>query len=127
MKKTELAKAKQAATKRVASRPTSFIAESGPGARQPVLKLPSTLPSGARIRNHPLLHLMSIHIGLDPANRNKSSIAAALGVTPQSLYKWERACRADRNFPLPVLRAQQLATLFKVPPAIFRPDFPWAQ
>jgi len=98
----------------------------GPGSRQPVLKLPSTLPSGQRMRGHPLLHLMTIHIGLDPENRNKSSIARALGIAPQSLYKWERACRADRNFPLPVLRAQQFAQVFKVPPAIFRPDFPWS-
>ena len=98
----------------------------GPGSRQPVLKLPSVMPNGARIKKHPLVFLMDQYLRDDPDNRSKSTLARMLGVTPQSLYKWERACHADRNFPLPVLRAQQFAQFFKIPPATFRPDFPWS-
>ena len=53
---------------------------------------------------------------------NKSDLARALGVRPQSLYKWERLCKADRNFPLPILRAKQAAEFFGVKPSLFRPD-----
>jgi len=96
----------------------------GPGSRQPVLKLPSEV-NGRRIRVHPLVHLMKLEAEAKGEEANKSDVARALGIAPQSLYKWERACKADRNFPLPVLRASQLASYFKVPPSVFRPDFPW--
>jgi DNA-binding XRE family transcriptional regulator len=100
-------------------RPTS-----GPGARQPILKLPSEV-RGKRITRHPFVYLLEDYIEQAPEDNNKSVLAKHLGVRPQSIYKWERACRKDRNFPLPVLRAQQIATFFKVPPSTFRPDFPW--
>ncbi len=53
---------------------------------------------------------------------NKSDLARALNVRPQSLYKWERLCKVDRNFPLPILRAKQVAEFFAVKPSLFRPD-----
>ncbi len=97
---------------------------SGPGARQPILKLPATM-GDKRITRHPFVYLLESYLKEDPEDHNKSVLAKHLGVRPQSIYKWERACRKDRNFPLPVLRAQQIATFFKVPPSTFRPDFPW--
>lgn len=80
------------------------------------------MPNGARTTSHPLVYLMQNKL-IEPDN--KSTLARALGVRPQSIYKWERACRKDRNFPLPVLRARQIADFFKVSPTMFRPDFPW--
>ena len=86
--------------------------------RQPVLKLPSVMPDGKRTSKHPLLYLLKLEGG----EINKSEVARRLGVRPQSLYKWERKCEADRNFPLPAARAAQLGRLFSVSPALFRPD-----
>jgi DNA-binding XRE family transcriptional regulator len=94
----------------------------GPGSRQPQLKLPVTMPDGSRAKGHPLLHFMGKKL---IEGGTKTDVAKVLGVRPQSLYKWERECRQNRNFPLPVLRAKQLASYFNVPPAVFRPDFPW--
>lgn len=102
------------------------VKTTGKGSRQPVLKLPFVMPNGARIRIHPLLWLMKQYAEQQDSEWNKSELARRLGVRPQSLYKWERACKADRNFPLPVLRAKQFAGIFRVNPAIFRPDFPWS-
>lgn len=90
--------------------------------RQPVLKLPSLMPDGKRTKLHPFLWAMKNRF---PEDMNKSDIARRLGVRPQSIYKWERACEADRNFPLPILRASQLADIFGVPPRFFRPDVTW--
>jgi len=103
------------------ARPTS-----GPGARQPVLKLPSVMPNGARTRMHPFLWLLQQYEKQQGPDYNKSELARRLGVRPQSFYKWEHKCAEDRNFPLPVLRAKQLAGIFRVSPATFRPDFPWS-
>lgn len=105
-------------------KPLKLRPASGPGSRQPMLKLPSTMPDGKRTPLHPLIYLMRKHA--DDDTGNKSDVARKLGVRPQSFYKWERACKADRHFPLPVLRAQQLAEHFNVPPSLFRPDFPWS-
>jgi hypothetical protein len=99
-----------------------FIAESGPGSRQPKLKLPLIEVNGKRSTLHPLTALMRLR-GM--TTKDKTALAASMGIKPQSLYKWELACAVDRNFPIPVLRARQLADFFKVPPATFRPDFPW--
>ena len=71
------------------------------------------MPNGRRTTLHPLLWALKDRM---PYDTNKSDIARKLGVKPQSLYKWETACRRDRNFPLPVLRASQLAKIFDVHP-----------
>lgn len=96
---------------------------SGKGSRQPILELPHKMPDGTMAKGHPLLHLMD-KVTADGATV-KARIADCLGVRPQSLYKWERECRNNRNFPLPIRRAKQLADYFKVPPSVLRPDFPW--
>lgn len=101
------------------------LKRTGPGSRQPILKLPSVMPNGKRIRMHPFIYLMKQHIDQHEGAVNKSELARSLQVRPQSLYKWEKACTANRNFPLPVLRARQLADFFNVSPKLFRPDFPW--
>lgn len=93
--------------------------EKGPGSRQPTIKLPSVMPNGKRTTSHPLLWMLTWRM---PPDATKSTVAKALGVKPQSLYKWEHACRKDRNFPVPIKRAQQLGQFFQVPPAMFRPD-----
>lgn len=93
---------------------------SGKGSRQPVLELPVRMPDGTMSKGHPLLHLMERHTA--DGVSVKARVAETLGVRPQSLYKWERECRNNRNFPLPVLRAKQLADFFKVPPSVLRPD-----
>jgi DNA-binding XRE family transcriptional regulator len=103
---------------RVEARPLS-----GPGSRQPVLTLPSIMPDGKRTRMHPLLWALENRM---PEGRNKSDVARALGIQPQSLYKWERSCATNRNFPVPVQRAAQLASYFGIDPVLLRPDFPWA-
>jgi hypothetical protein len=90
-----------------------------PKPRQPTLKLPMDMPDGTRTRMHPFVWLMTTKV---PEEDNKSTIAAKMDIRPQSLYKWEAACRADRNFPIPVLRAAQLADIFGVPPSLLRPD-----
>jgi DNA-binding XRE family transcriptional regulator len=95
----------------------------GPGSRQPVLTLSAEMPDGKIAEGHPLLYLMEKR--LSKGDVTKTDVAKLLGVRPQSLYKWERECRANRNFPLPVLRAKQLAGFFRVKPDVFRPDFPW--
>jgi DNA-binding XRE family transcriptional regulator len=95
----------------------------GHGSRQPVLELPTTMPDGRPIEGHPLLYLLDKR--LSKGDITKTDVAKTLGVRPQSLYKWERECRANRNFPLPVLRAKQLAGFLRVKPEVFRPDFPW--
>jgi hypothetical protein len=89
------------------------------GSRQPVLKLPRTMPDGTVTTRHPLAWAMANRL---PGDLTKSDIARRLDIQPQSLYKWEAACRADRNFPIPILRAKQLAEIFQVTPALFRPD-----
>jgi DNA-binding XRE family transcriptional regulator len=89
------------------------------GSRLVEIKLPREMPGGKKTSGHPLIWLMKEKLGED---RNKSDLARALGVRPQSLYKWERLCRADRNFPLPTLRAKQVADFFGVKPGLFRPD-----
>ena len=104
-----LARDKKAAEARRLKPPTK-----GKGSRQPILTL---APLGDE-SIHPLIHLMDGKL-----RDTKSSLAAYMGVDPHSLYKWERACRADPHFPLPVARARQLATYFKVKPETFRPDF----
>jgi DNA-binding XRE family transcriptional regulator len=90
----------------------------GPGSRQPTLKLPVAMPDGKRTTLHPLLWCEQNRM----LNRNKSDLARHMRVRPQSLYKWERAARADRNFPVPPLRAMQIACFFDVTPSMFRPD-----
>lgn len=87
------------------------------GARQPVLKLEHK--DGA----HPFIWLLDNKLKRD---HTKSDLARVLAVRPQSLYKWERACRANPDYPLPALRARQFATYFRVKPETFRPDFPWS-
>lgn len=91
---------------------------SGPGSRQPQLKLPTVMPDGTKIKMHPLLYLMrtSLH------DNTKSDLARHMGVRPQSLYKWESRCAADRNFPLPAARAAQIGAFFDVAPGVLRPD-----
>ena len=65
---------------------------------------------------HPLLLL------LEKRRTPQVKLAAAIGVTPQSLNKWLRLCRADPAFKLPALRAKLIATFFRVNPALLRPD-----
>ena len=94
--------------------------------RLAIIKLPREMPGGKKTTAHPLIWLMKEKMG----DRNKSDLARACGdkgVRPQSLYKWERLCRADRNFPLPILRAKQIADFFGVKPGLFRPDIFGAQ
>jgi hypothetical protein len=91
----------------------------GPGSRQPVLQLPSTMPNGSVVEEHPLLWAMTYKM---PRDSTKSDIARAMGIKPQSLYKWEAACRRNRNFPVPILRAQQLAKVLRIPASLLRPD-----
>lgn len=90
--------------------------ETGP--RQPQIELPTSL-DGQKISGHPLLWMLKNRM---PDGYSKSEVARRLGVKPQSIYKWEASCRANRNFPVPVLRAKQLADVFMVPPALLRPD-----
>jgi hypothetical protein len=94
----------------------------GPGSRQPVLKLASVMPNGKRTTLHPMTWLMRER---EMTTTEKTALAKSMGIKPQSLYKWELACALDRNFPLPILRARQIADYFKVKPDLFRPDFPW--
>jgi DNA-binding XRE family transcriptional regulator len=89
------------------------------GARQPRLKLTRQMPDGKTTAKHPLIWAMDNRL---PEGKTKSDIAKDLGVAPQSIYKWEAACRHDRNFPVPILRAKQFADLFGLHPALFRPD-----
>jgi DNA-binding XRE family transcriptional regulator len=100
----------------------AFTSDSRTGSRQPILKLPRAMPDGKTTKLHPFTYLLRQR----DEETTKSDLARHLGVRPQSLYKWERKCEADRNFPLPVLRASQLAAYFGVPPTLFRPDFPWS-
>jgi hypothetical protein len=109
-RKRQEARALRSLKARLAAKPTK-----GKGARQPII----TLEPLGKEKEHPLIHLMDSRL----KGRTKSSLAAYMGVDPHSLYKWERACRADMHFPLPVARARQLATYFRVKPATFRPDF----
>lgn len=107
--------ARKAAAKARAARPLRTL-ETGP--RQPEIKLPTTI-DGSQISGHPLLWMMKHRM---PEGYSKSEIARKLGVKPQSVYKWEASCRANRNFPVPIIRAKQLAEVFNVPPAVLRPD-----
>ncbi len=90
----------------------------GPGSRQPTLKLPSVMPDGKKTAKHPLIWCIQNKL----YENTKSDLAQHMGVKPQSLYKWERKCADDRHFPLPLLRAIQIAEFFDVPPSMFRPD-----
>ena len=96
-----------------------------PGTRLVDIKLTREMPGGKKTTAHPLLWLIKDRLD-EPYNEsgkpNKSDLARALGVRPQSLYKWERLCKGDRNYPLPAVRAAQLATFFNVKPSLFRPD-----
>jgi hypothetical protein len=83
------------------------------------VKLTTTMPDGTRIRQHPLLWLMDHYPG---GPINKSELTRSMGVRPQSLYKWLAKCRADRNFPIPALRAAQAARFLGVDPSVLRPD-----
>jgi DNA-binding XRE family transcriptional regulator len=93
--------------------------------RLAIVKLPREMPGGKTSTSHPLVWLMKDRLD-EPHNEsgkpNKSDLARYLGVRPQSLYKWERLCRGDRNYPLPPVRAAQLASFFNVKPSLFRPD-----
>jgi DNA-binding XRE family transcriptional regulator len=82
------------------------------------------MPDGSRIKMHPFLWLLKHHGYL--IDDNRAELARRLGVSVQSVYKWERQCAADRNFPLPILRAGQIAEIFKVPAALLRPTSPGA-
>lgn len=84
------------------------------------MKLPTTMPDGKRTTKHPLLWCLENKMG----ERNKSDLARAMGVRPQSLYKWQAEARADRHFPLPLKRAIQAADFFGVPVTLFRDDVP---
>jgi DNA-binding XRE family transcriptional regulator len=95
------------------------IPAKGPGSRQPKIKLPMLMPNGKKTTSHPLLWLLKERM---PEYATKSTVAQALGVKPQSLYKWEHACRKDRNFPVPIMRAKQLGEFFNVPASMLRPD-----
>lgn len=83
---------------------------------QKTVKLTTTMPDGTRIRQHPLLWLMT------RVPVNKSDLTRAMGVRPQSLYKWLAKCRDDRHFLIPALRAAQAAQFFGVHPSVLRPD-----
>lgn len=107
--------ARKAAAKARAARPLRELAT---GPRQPEIVLPSTI-DGSKINGHPLLWLMKNRM---TEGLTKSEIARRLGVKPQSVYKWEASCRANRNFPVPIIRAKQLAEVFNVPPSVLRPD-----
>lgn len=87
--------------------------------RLAIVKLPREMPDGKTTSSHPLTWLMREKLGEE---RNKSDLARALNVRPQSLYKWERLCKADRNYPLPIPRAMQIAKFFNVKPTLLRPD-----
>lgn len=107
--------ARKAAAKARAARPLRVL-ETGP--RQPQIELPTTI-DGSKVSGHPLLWMMKHRM---PEGYTKSEIARRLGVKPQSVYKWEASCRANRNFPVPIIRAKQLADVFNVSPAVLRPD-----
>ena len=85
------------------------------------LKLPASLPDGTRITVHPLLWYVRNKMDQD----NKSDLSRAMGVRPQSLYKWLAECRRDRHFALPLDRAMQIARFFEIHPRVFRPDVSW--
>jgi len=82
------------------------------------LKLPHII-DGQRTKLHPLLWCLKNRM---PVGENLSDLARAMGVRPQSLYKWMRKCESNRHFSLPALRARIMGDYFRVPPAIFRPD-----
>jgi transposase-like protein len=77
------------------------------------------MPTGSRTKDHPLVWCVKHQM---PAEANKSDLARAMGVRPQSLYKWLAACQQDRHFSIPAERAAQAARFFKVSPNLFRPD-----
>lgn len=85
------------------------------------VKLPSTMPDGKTTKLHPLLWCLKNRM---PEGANKSTLAARMAVRPQSVYKWEARAREDRHFPVPLMRAAQMAEFFNVPLALFRPDMP---
>jgi DNA-binding XRE family transcriptional regulator len=98
---------------------TKTIDKRQPGSRLVVIKLPREMPGGKTTSSHPLIWLMREKLGED---RKNSDLARHLDVRPQSLYKWERLCKADRNFPLPIANAKKIAEFFNVKPALLRPD-----
>ena len=104
---------------------TKTLDKRQPGSRLVVIKLPREMPNGKTTTLHPLTWLMREKLG-EPRNEdglpNKSDRARALDVRPQSLYKWERLCKEDRNFPLPISRAKEIAAFFNVKPSLLRPD-----
>jgi hypothetical protein len=85
------------------------------------VKLPSTLPDGKRIKDHPLVWCVNHKMG----DRNKSDLSRHMGVRPQSLYKWLAEGRKDRHYLMPMPRAAQAAEFFGVHPKLFRPDASW--
>jgi DNA-binding XRE family transcriptional regulator len=104
-----VSKAKSTKKKVIAKEPVSRLA---------VVTLSKDMPGGKKTTDHPLVWLVREKMG----ERNKSDLARHLDVRPQSLYKWERLCRGDRNYPLPIPRAMQIAKFFRVKPGLFRPD-----
>jgi DNA-binding XRE family transcriptional regulator len=87
------------------------------------LKLPRLMPDGRMTAKHPLLWCLANRMRQnDDKPDKKVRLAEFMGVAPQSLYKWERECEADRNFSVPAERAAQMARYFNVSPTLFRPD-----
>jgi hypothetical protein len=105
------------ATRKKAAKKTAPVRNDG--ARQPKLDLPTVMPGGKKTDLHPFLWAIENRF---PKDKVKADVAKEMEIRPQSLYKWEAACRKDRNFPLPILRAAQFAKLFRMPPSMFRPD-----
>jgi DNA-binding XRE family transcriptional regulator len=89
------------------------------GSRLAEITLSKDMPGGVTTKDHPLIWLVDNKM---PKGTNKSDLARHLGVRPQSLYKWERLCKVDRNFPVPAPRALQIAKFFRVRAGLLRPD-----
>jgi len=104
-----VSKAKSTKKQVIAKEPVSRLAD---------VTLSKDMPGGKKTTDHPLVWLVREKMG----ERNKSDLARHLDVRPQSLYKWERLCKEDRNFPLPISRAKEIAAFFNVKPSLLRPD-----
>lgn len=89
----------------------------------PTMKLPTTMPDGKNTSKHPLVYCCEKLLN----GHSKSELARAMGVRPQSLYKWLKKGAADRNFSIPLERAILAAKFFNVHPSLFRNDVPWPQ
>ena len=82
----------------------------------PVKKKPSKPLPTARMPMHPLL------VGLSHPDHTLTSVADALGITPQSVFSWRSAARKDRNFRIPPEQVPALSKLFRIVPYYFNPD-----